>query len=232
MDTSPRSRQEQQRRTRDAVVRAARFAFAREGYHGANLAAIARAAGFSKGAVYSNFSGKAELFLAVVDENLEVSLGAGGWDVAGPGPGGAAVDGCGVHEEVSEVIEGFALATLEFIATAARDEHLSGELARRLSALIVGYESVARESAAADDGIVPGELGALLAALDQGAALLTLGGITAIDQRVLRRGMRRLLTPAPAEDTSMAKGEPALHDETVRERIATALGVDADAPPP
>ena len=223
MVPSPLPRREQQRRTRDAVVREARFAFARDGYHAANLAAIARAAGFSKGAGYSNFSSKAELFLAVVDENLEVSLRGGGWDVSGTeDPRAPCVD-----EEVSEVIEGFALATLEFIASAARDERLSEELGRRMSALITGYEAVARESTSVPDALAPGELGALLAAIDQGAALLTLSGISSIDQRLLRLGMRRLLSPASADEPEGAKGDPALHNRVVRERIADALGPDA-----
>lgn len=226
MAPSPLPRREQQRRTRDAVIREARFAFAREGYHAANLAAIARAAGFSKGAVYSNFSSKAELFLAVVDENLEASLRGGGWDVSD-----ADERACDVDEEVGEVIEGFALATLEFIASAARDERLSEELGRRMSALIAGYEGVARESSSAPDALAPGELGVLLAAIDQGAALLTLSGITSIDQRLLRLGMRRLLSPVSGEDHEERKGDAALHNRVVRERIADALGPDATPSP-
>src|SRR5699024_6645266 len=126
-----------------------------------------------------------------------------------------------------EVIEGFALATLEFIATAARDEHLAEELGHRMSALITGYEAVARESTSVPDALAPGELGALLAAIDQGAALLTLSGISSIDQRLLRLGMRRLLSPASADEPEGAKGDPALHNRVVRERIADALGPDA-----
>ena len=49
--------------------------FSRDGYHGASLEEIADTAGFSKGAVYSNFGGKAELFLAVLDHNLSTLRG-------------------------------------------------------------------------------------------------------------------------------------------------------------
>ena len=69
----PISRRDRQRQTREAIVFAARAAFAEAGYHGARLDRIARAAGFSKGAVYSNFAGKAELFLAVLDKDIEGS---------------------------------------------------------------------------------------------------------------------------------------------------------------
>ena len=61
----PVSRAERQEQTREALVHAARAVFARDGYHGARLDQIARAAGDSKGAVYSNFENKAALFLAV-----------------------------------------------------------------------------------------------------------------------------------------------------------------------
>jgi AcrR family transcriptional regulator len=40
------------------------------GYHGASLEAVAEAAGFSTGAVYSTFKGKADLFLAVLDARI------------------------------------------------------------------------------------------------------------------------------------------------------------------
>jgi AcrR family transcriptional regulator len=61
------SRQERKERTRADLVATAREAFLRHGFHGASLEEIAEHAGYTKGAVYSNFSGKDELFLAVLD---------------------------------------------------------------------------------------------------------------------------------------------------------------------
>ena len=46
-------------------------AFLERGFHGASLDEIAEEAGYSKGAVYSNFAGKDDLFLAVLDANAE-----------------------------------------------------------------------------------------------------------------------------------------------------------------
>ena len=48
---------------REGVLSAGREAFRELGYHGASLDGIARRAGFSKGAVYSNFDSKESLFL-------------------------------------------------------------------------------------------------------------------------------------------------------------------------
>jgi len=53
---------------RDRVLAAARETFAEVGYQRASLDAIASGAGFSKGAVYSNFASKEDLFLAVVEQ--------------------------------------------------------------------------------------------------------------------------------------------------------------------
>jgi len=62
---------ERKERTRSELVATARRAFLERGFHGASLDEIAEEAGYSKGAVYSNFAGKDELFLAVLDAQFE-----------------------------------------------------------------------------------------------------------------------------------------------------------------
>jgi AcrR family transcriptional regulator len=64
------SRPERKERTRADLVAAARRVFERHGFHRASLEQIADEAGYTKGAVYSNFAGKDELFLAVLDEHI------------------------------------------------------------------------------------------------------------------------------------------------------------------
>ncbi len=63
------SRAEQQARSRAALVRAAAESFAERGFHGATVEDITARAGFTRGAFYSNFSDKEELFRAVLDEH-------------------------------------------------------------------------------------------------------------------------------------------------------------------
>jgi AcrR family transcriptional regulator len=65
------SRAERKAQTRHELVAAARRVFLEQGFHGASLEAIADAAGYTKGAVYSNFVGKDELFLGVLSVQLE-----------------------------------------------------------------------------------------------------------------------------------------------------------------
>src|ERR1700752_3937271 len=64
-----RTRAESQAQTRAQLVATAKRMFFEDGYHPTSLEKVADAAGFSKGAVYSNFRNKDELCLAVLDEN-------------------------------------------------------------------------------------------------------------------------------------------------------------------
>src|SRR5438874_13831188 len=61
-------RAERKERTKSELVAAARAVFLRRGFHAASLDEIAEEAGYTKGAVYSNFAHKDDLFLAVLDE--------------------------------------------------------------------------------------------------------------------------------------------------------------------
>ena len=70
---SPRlTRAEQAGRNRALVLGAARRVFLARGYHGATLEQIADEAGFSKGVVFSKFRGKADLFLALLEDRIDV----------------------------------------------------------------------------------------------------------------------------------------------------------------
>lgn len=62
---------ERRQRTRADLVATGHSVFLERGFHGASLDEIAEQAGYSKGAVYSNFAGKDELFLAVLDAQFE-----------------------------------------------------------------------------------------------------------------------------------------------------------------
>ncbi|MGD8485652.1 MAG: TetR family transcriptional regulator [Chloroflexota bacterium] len=61
------SRAERKEMTRELLLDAAIEVFAEKGYHGASLDDVADAAGFTKGAVYSNFTRKSDLFRALLD---------------------------------------------------------------------------------------------------------------------------------------------------------------------
>ena len=61
--------------TRRHLLEAAAIVFTRDGFHAATLDDVASTAGFTKGAVYSNFKNKEDLFLALVDDRIDRQLG-------------------------------------------------------------------------------------------------------------------------------------------------------------
>jgi AcrR family transcriptional regulator len=71
MGTRKLSREEQKRRTRQRLIDAAADVFRERGYGPTTLDEIAERAGLTKGAVYSNFTGKADLAVAVLDSRID-----------------------------------------------------------------------------------------------------------------------------------------------------------------
>jgi AcrR family transcriptional regulator len=65
------TREQRRAQTRERVLEAARAVFARSGFHGASVDEIASAAGYSTGALYSNFDGKEDLFLVLMEREIE-----------------------------------------------------------------------------------------------------------------------------------------------------------------
>jgi AcrR family transcriptional regulator len=198
----PLTRAEQQSRTRAALVASARRVFARDGFHGANLAAIAREAGLTKGAVYSNFDNKADVFLAVLDDDL-ADFEPESWDplakyASVPNLYGQSVRMPGLAAEVRDAL-GFGLASIEFAAAAARDQEHSDALSERLGQLLAGFEAVARRDHRDDDPLSAEQLGTMLWAFEQGVAILWLIGQMPIDADTLREVMLRMLRPGEEE---------------------------------
>ncbi|MFJ3583158.1 TetR/AcrR family transcriptional regulator [Streptomyces sp. NPDC090127] len=58
-------------RTRAALLKAALETFAEHGFHATSIEQICDRAGYTRGAYYSNFASKEELFLALFDEHSE-----------------------------------------------------------------------------------------------------------------------------------------------------------------
>ena len=65
------SRAEQRDQTRARLLDAAEKVFVERGFHAASVDDVADEAGYSKGAVYSNFENKDELFLAVLERRVD-----------------------------------------------------------------------------------------------------------------------------------------------------------------
>jgi AcrR family transcriptional regulator len=68
------TRVEQQRRTREEVLAAADRLFVEHGFHATSVDQIAHAAGYTKGAVYSNFAAKEDVFFAVYERRMDRAI--------------------------------------------------------------------------------------------------------------------------------------------------------------
>jgi AcrR family transcriptional regulator len=64
------TREQTRANTRERLLAAARSVFARNGFHGSSVDEIASEAGFSTGALYSNFGGKEDLFLVLMEREI------------------------------------------------------------------------------------------------------------------------------------------------------------------
>ena len=194
------SRAESQARTRELLVSTARELFLRDGYHATSLEKVAESAGFSKGAVYSNFRNKDELCLVVLDminaEEIESAL-------ADVGRAATLEEGIAGFQRWAEHRlgdESWTSLEVEFVLHSRRDPELRAKVAKRNKAM---RDSIARLL----DARV-GELAGrpLMPTEDIAAALLSLGIGLAIQRvvnpdigvEVLSRTVRGLLGADPA----------------------------------
>lgn len=123
------SRRDRAAANRAALLAAARKVFLAAGYHGASVDAVAGEAGFTIGAVYSQFGGKAELFLALLERRIEERIGQIRSAVGGPGP---ATDLTAVARQWAGVLRtdlDWTLLVIEFRVHAARDPVLAARFA-------------------------------------------------------------------------------------------------------
>lgn len=182
--------------TRREILDAAARAFARGGFHGTSVEAVAAEAGLTTGAVYSNFKGKEDLFLSLYEERIEhratrlreAVTSAGG----GPaGLGEAAADASAVFRRDREWL----LLYLEFALHAARDP----EFARRFRAVRRrGLDELASGIAEGHPGAeaVAPELARAIRAASYGFALERLVGETRGNEDALRETLAMLFRGA------------------------------------
>src|SRR5680860_877655 len=114
--------------TRRYLLDAAAIVFGRKGFQTATLDKVASTAGFSKGAVYSNFKSKDDLFLALIDDRMHRLFDAtsqliGAGDVSAVGVRDL------VHSGALSPDEAWETLYLEFVLYARRDDAAARKLA-------------------------------------------------------------------------------------------------------
>jgi AcrR family transcriptional regulator len=141
-DTSARKRATRAE-TRARLLKAAGEVFAALGYHRASLEDVAGAAGLTKGAVYSSFASKDELFYALLHERIEERLELVTQAVdAQATTGEAAMDAGRALAGLSVEQGDWHLLFVEFWAQAVRDPERREEFARhrrQVRDLIAGF---------------------------------------------------------------------------------------------
>jgi len=201
--TSERIRRRPRAETRRALLDAAARVFAREGLNGASVEAVSEEAGFSRGALYSNFKSKEDLFLALYEERIErrrrelreVMERAGG-PAAGLAPASA-----NVMQALDREPEWF-LLYFEFALHAARDAEFADRFERvreqGLAELAAGI-AAGLEKAGLDSSLDPADLALALKALSYGLALERLANEDAVSSELLGRVMELIFRGIRAE---------------------------------
>jgi AcrR family transcriptional regulator len=161
--------------TREKLFEAAARVFEEQGIGGASIEAIAAAAGFSRGAFYSNFKSKDELIIAMLEDHVEQSIRR-------------SLELLTRHNNLAEFIEALKamdrsrqdplgrspLLHMEMILFVARAEKRRPDLAKRLRArrqLITDIVETTQKNSGKNGSLNPIWTGAVLLALEDGFRL-------------------------------------------------------------
>ncbi|MFF7047576.1 TetR/AcrR family transcriptional regulator [Streptomyces griseorubiginosus] len=138
------TRAESQARTREHVLETAHELFLRDGFTATSIERVAEAAGYSKGAVYSNFATKNDLCLAVLDRIALRQVALIGAEMAGA-------------DSIEERLAGFArwaeqhigdsswtALEVEFATANRRDAQVCEQLAQRRQAVTAALADLIR----------------------------------------------------------------------------------------
>ncbi|WP_310725620.1 helix-turn-helix domain-containing protein [Streptomyces sp. N2A] len=144
------SRAEAKARTRALLLDAAARVFARKGFTGASVEEIAETAGFSIGALYSNFGGKEALFLELLSHRQtdRIAEAAQTLDRHEPGTGEAAAELGRLLLDVADKDIDFAPLQAEFWLYAVRNPDVLDAMAANLRAPRQALEGVISTSLA------------------------------------------------------------------------------------
>lgn len=126
------TREERRRLTREQLLISAREVFEERGYADSSLEEIAERAGFTRKAVYSNFSGKAELLLEIVERRFQAHIDQVE-SIIGEGPADRqAVDLGAVFSAYFSRERAWEQLFHEFCSVASRDEEIGRRFRSRL----------------------------------------------------------------------------------------------------
>ena len=178
MAAAPRlSRAESQARTRQLLIEAAAEVFSERGFHRASVEAIAERAGFTRGAFYSNFASKEELFAELLQTTVYAAYRAMGEEqLASDGPLPTARESAKTLAQIQAHPDGrwmFRL-WLELLLEAGRNEtmrELAAEFWRSNRELIARLVKKRYEQQGRKPPLRPKDMASALIAMDIGLAI-------------------------------------------------------------
>lgn len=172
MVAEPLTTERRRELTQTALLDAAESMFAERGYSGVGLEDIAQAAGFSKGAIYSNFGSRQKLFLAVLARRNQRVLNAYAHLLEGDAAHRAsATDVARVWMERELADETSLILSLEFRLAALRDEsvrELMAQFERETEQWIARFVSARIADAGVELAVPVDEFAAIIYAANQG----------------------------------------------------------------
>jgi len=209
------NRQERKSQTRERLIDAAAVVFAQRGFETATLDEVAAAAGYTKGAVYSNFASKTELFIALIERRIEVQTAEHARRFEGQDLAGLARSLEAEPDEDPDSERQWLLLAVEFWLHAMRDERArllmaeQYERARLASAELIAplYQTLGQQPSMPprEMAIVIESIGiglAIQAALDPGAVRMSLQG------EVIARLLNLPALPDPVPALPQAASDP------------------------
>jgi AcrR family transcriptional regulator len=212
-----RTREEQRQETRRRLLDAAAQVFAERGYHAASVDEVAEAAGMTKGAVYSNFSSKEELFLALLDDRMSPYLrGYQAVFDARPDPG-AGIDS--LDSAYASLLEGdrtWWLLRAEFWLHAMRNPEARYKMAARQRLLrdaLAGVLDRQAQGLGVEPAMRPSELASVVLALTEGLSSQRMVDPDAVPEGLVTDALPMLLGVLlggiPARSRGTAPASPA-----------------------
>ena len=182
--------------------------FARRGFRDATLDEVAESAGFSKGAVYSNFKSKDELFYALMAERISERVESAAEAIQQETDAGsrAAEIGRRLTEKLAEQPD-WQLLFIEFWSRAVRDPEMRVEFARRRRPLRVPIAALIQQAADDLDVELPvpaDHLAVAVLALSNGLAIESLADPGSVSSELFGTVLNLLLaglTAGPAVST-------------------------------
>jgi AcrR family transcriptional regulator len=191
-----------QRRLLDAAI----TVFARDGFHAATVDDVAAEAGLTKGAVYSNFASKRDLFLALLEDQVTRRAQLARTAIFGtPRGSGAEVSStlAALAGQLAAAEPDWQLLYIEFWLFAMRDpdaHRLLTAARRRLRQAIAELAEEVEQRFGWDSGISGTRWATIVLGMSNGLALERLIDPEAVPDDLLATVLNRLIIRPPAAD--------------------------------